>query len=756
MKINASQLQNIQGQLTAAQAGPADPSRAARDMLHQMAVDMVGKSGTIKSGYLKIVKGDGESLRLGTRWSTGADKSTRDALSLVQSLVKQGYAAKPGVQDALNNYLKASGEGHLGTHSFVKLVRDLEDTSGFERLQGDRLSAARVKADARLDTRGFAQSDALLADPQPEPLLPPALTSHQAEVLAQFEPAEPSVAEPPVEQQPAPRLAQNAQNAQNAQEASGLAAAAQEAPAQAAPMAPPVVPKDPRTEALAAMEYGQRAKAVSLLRQIEGAVSPQRLADFLVRDHLQGRAISTQMVLMAEAAYVQNGRAALDDVAQFAFAAATVGQEDKLKQPDFNAAQSLSGLLDVAMLWKARRPDEGAAMAKKLAGLVSEKVPHGDSAADLVNKLNAIGDSDPIDITSLARALVNRKEETLDELELGKLEDLEHADSARSNIRNYLEQVSARHTGDTALGKKIEALRVLLDKHEALAKPANLEEDGEIPGLYALTRTVEKALDSVVEIECSKNQPDPAELVKNRTQTGGPLTVLAKRSDGGSHSVNDFLHKVAVAAADAGQAVQGSAFERTAVDQAKASHFDQCYEQISSRNVRNNLEGLDLQHSIFSGVTTGHLSLHRSNLSSSSLSFKFDYRDGPDLRRVDFSNAILDDARIEIDYSAIEEVISVKRNRGDSPDEIKSFLTKLIDPAKHASNSSILTMIATIDDRYVDLKAGLMRQVMELVVREDCLQDLARPLFNVLSKSPRLMEDARIRELSEPMGQYLV
>lgn len=157
MMINANQFQRIDGQLKAVENHAPDATQNARVELHRMAADIVGKNGAIKQGYIKLVKADGGAMRLGTRWSTSADGSTRDALSYVRSLVEKGYGGNPKVQAAIDNYIKAKGD-RLGTHSFVKLVRELENANQAERPDDDRVTLARVKADATLQTEGFADA----------------------------------------------------------------------------------------------------------------------------------------------------------------------------------------------------------------------------------------------------------------------------------------------------------------------------------------------------------------------------------------------------------------------------------------------------------------------------------------------------------------------------------------------------------------------------------------------------------------------
>lgn len=138
---------------------PTHPDQArqeAKAKLHEMALELVGKDGTIKSGYLKLASGK-DGLTLGRRW-LGANGGTRDAHALVNSLVETAYAHQPvarqAAQEALQRYMGESGN-RLGTHSFVHLVRVLEEADGAPA--ADRLAQAAVKDDVRLNVEGMTE-----------------------------------------------------------------------------------------------------------------------------------------------------------------------------------------------------------------------------------------------------------------------------------------------------------------------------------------------------------------------------------------------------------------------------------------------------------------------------------------------------------------------------------------------------------------------------------------------------------------------
>jgi hypothetical protein len=124
-------------------------SQQAKTKLHAIALDLVSSTGSIKSGYLKLVN-DGEGgLRMGARLSMSPDNSTRDATNMVKSLVQEAYGDNAVVVDSLNRYLEHTDQ-RIGTQSFVKLVQSLEVHAPAEGVP-DRLSLAQVKANARLE-----------------------------------------------------------------------------------------------------------------------------------------------------------------------------------------------------------------------------------------------------------------------------------------------------------------------------------------------------------------------------------------------------------------------------------------------------------------------------------------------------------------------------------------------------------------------------------------------------------------------------
>lgn len=131
-------------------------AQAARNTLHQMAVNLRSGTSGIKSGYLRLTQ-DAGGLTLGTNWFRSTT-STQSAVAMVKSLVETGYADNPEAKDkaleALERYLRPMGNNHkLGTQSFVKLVRELEAQRGEQT--DNQLDHLQLKADTRLDTAGI-------------------------------------------------------------------------------------------------------------------------------------------------------------------------------------------------------------------------------------------------------------------------------------------------------------------------------------------------------------------------------------------------------------------------------------------------------------------------------------------------------------------------------------------------------------------------------------------------------------------------
>ena len=776
MKINANQFQRLDGQLKAADTQAPDATENAREELHRMAANIVGKNGAIKHGYIKLVQADGGAMRLGTRWSTSADGSTRDALSYVRSLVEKGYGDNPKVQAAIEHYVAAKGD-RLGTHSFVKLVRELEIATQAARPDGDRLTLARVKANASLQTQGFAQAL------PPQEMEAPALEAQQLRngsaspqnILAQMDRLEeaeaqgeaPALAEPigsSSQMQMDARLrifAPVPQAEREAQVPPPVVAAEVRAPAPSAPKPAPETPAELHQAALEAVRRGRRADAITYLQKMEGPLSPAQLAKFVVQDDLQGRAISTQLVLMAEAAYAGKPHATVNEVAEFIFAGNTLPHAASLDDPLFDASQALSGLFDVTMLWQARRPAESKALALQLADMVMERLPHNDSAGALAQRLRTAVSSEPISIAK------PNSDVTLADFALDDLKDSNKSEDAKLRILDWLQNVQARHPDNEDLSQKIGALKSKLEKLQSIKKEAidNSESDSDSDDdddddvarrrrLIIQNRSALGITTALQEVMQAATAADTAvhlheTLTAQAEALGHPSIAVKPSSEDTGRSLQAIVTK---AAARLGQAVVGSSFNYVAVPQAQNSNFVQSFARFSGAS-----EAINLQRCILSGTTTEFdCSRLGGSLAGSDLTFNIDFYHGADLRGVNFANVNLDDARIHINWKATEDRLQRFRREPNSQSSVENELAALMDHQRNFQGRSVLTMIASIDDRYADLKTGLMRDAMELLARERCIDALSPALIDVLSRSPVFLADARIRELSTPFLPELV
>ena len=168
--------------------GKADISAAdARKALRDMRAQLVGKDGSISSGYLSInTKGDG-SINLETRgrhqWgSFHSDK--KDATALVKNLIREGYGkhldeySESQLIHELDTYLKKTGD-RMGTQSFVKLLDRLDrciDTSAVgQKTEAQFKNDVRFKANFtnKLQTHGCSseakpQFDKIIDQVRPE------------------------------------------------------------------------------------------------------------------------------------------------------------------------------------------------------------------------------------------------------------------------------------------------------------------------------------------------------------------------------------------------------------------------------------------------------------------------------------------------------------------------------------------------------------------------------------------------------------
>ena len=164
--------------ISKAETTPVD----ARQVLRDMRAQLVGKDGTVSSGYLSInTRRDGPdwmtnlaqvppSLHLETRgrheWGSWHSEK-KDAANIVRNLLKEGYGkhldsdSETALLGELNTYLQTTGQ-RLGTHSFVKLIDRLEKniaaSEAGPQTEAKVKPAVRLKANfnLRLKTEGCA------------------------------------------------------------------------------------------------------------------------------------------------------------------------------------------------------------------------------------------------------------------------------------------------------------------------------------------------------------------------------------------------------------------------------------------------------------------------------------------------------------------------------------------------------------------------------------------------------------------------
>jgi hypothetical protein len=118
MKLPANQL-NLNASAKTARLQNYDGG--ARQFLTQLAVDLIKADGTVKSGYLKLkVRGD-EARLDSNHFGSGASVAT----DLVKKLVKDAYGE--AASTALDQYLEGKGKAKVGTVSFVKLIKAMEE-----------------------------------------------------------------------------------------------------------------------------------------------------------------------------------------------------------------------------------------------------------------------------------------------------------------------------------------------------------------------------------------------------------------------------------------------------------------------------------------------------------------------------------------------------------------------------------------------------------------------------------------------------
>lgn len=125
----------------------------ARQLLREMAADLVGTDGRIRSGYLRLSESDSQVTIRAGHLGSGATAAT----GLIKDLVRQAYGEQ--ASQALEAYLNGKrSHNKVGTQSFVKLIQALEaDVGEFRTNHIDTaLKQAMVSSRAGLKTESIA------------------------------------------------------------------------------------------------------------------------------------------------------------------------------------------------------------------------------------------------------------------------------------------------------------------------------------------------------------------------------------------------------------------------------------------------------------------------------------------------------------------------------------------------------------------------------------------------------------------------
>ncbi len=158
LKITSQQLQQIRdAQPLASGSDTAHLQAQAKSILVGMADSLIGKSGQIKSGYLRLkLDKEGAATLKTNRWQRSSQ--TDAATDTVRKLITQAYGQNEQVTKALDAYLKTVDKNNkLGSVSFIKLVRDL-DSAATGHEGNVRINMALQGRVGSLDTHLFAES----------------------------------------------------------------------------------------------------------------------------------------------------------------------------------------------------------------------------------------------------------------------------------------------------------------------------------------------------------------------------------------------------------------------------------------------------------------------------------------------------------------------------------------------------------------------------------------------------------------------
>jgi hypothetical protein len=699
MKLNSIQYQRVGQELKALHEVSSDIQQSAKDRLHKMAIEMVGKNGSIKYGYIRLVNDGDNALRLGTRWSKKADHGTKDALSYVRDLVTQAYGEDSPAMAALEKYVQAKPD-HIGTHSFVKLVRSLEAVNPEGGSRVDRLLKARVKDDAKMETEAIVASHtqermiAALPEPllaQPHHAVQAAEDDHAlAEQAAQeVEPERPPEQEVSVEiQSLSPAIANEAVAQQLADAPLPLLTLAPylELTAAAASYQVPSAerPETPIERALAHMTEGNHDLALAELCSGNNRPSAADLAKLVVDQHLKGIPLPAQLAKFALAMEKQ-GSFSEADLAEFAFEAVKLPHGDAAAAADFDATR-LDGLVGFGQLWRALHSNQNLSMITRLAKRLDQELDASSSCQALSTTLRLIADTPALSLTDMIS-----KHKNLDKEREASLEALDDADLDAADKSRQQKMINDEYT---------QSAKDLLD---GLRRQINALIDSGLPIFISQDKAIK-----------DKDLRYAHTLAKVVTETAAQRNVNLS----GLHQPRTVI--------------------KTAINHSLLENFN-----LDGGVVNVNAQNSIINFEVFSKNTI----LKKSDLSGSDITLQLM---GYDVSWTSFSGVNLKDAHIRFDFSSVSE----RLNRV-TKEARPRVLADLFNHLNLSYQRGPLETIAKIDDTYPDTKIHLMKQMLEFVNRHGGLAGLEVAFVDVLSRSPVYFKDARIRELIAPMHTAL-
>ena len=126
-----------------------DHRSESREYLTRLAVSLVKTDGTVKSGYLKLKVGEEVATLRGNHLGGGATAAT----DLIKNMVQDAYGNQ--ARQALDRYLAGKGKDKIGTLSFVKLIKRMEEDYGGIAGQAQELAATKGLEQGSIAVKGL-------------------------------------------------------------------------------------------------------------------------------------------------------------------------------------------------------------------------------------------------------------------------------------------------------------------------------------------------------------------------------------------------------------------------------------------------------------------------------------------------------------------------------------------------------------------------------------------------------------------------